>query len=275
LVRINWELNIMAEAYLHGFIPEEQQRLLDQANFLESKIYPRIDFTGCKNLLEIGSGVGAQTQMLLKLWPELRITCVDYSEAQIEQAKKNLAFAGDRVKFFCQDARKLDLGDQFDSVFICWALEHIPDPTKVLELTTQLLLPGAKIWITEVFNSSFYFAPELPNLKLYYERYNQLQRAHGGDPDVGAQLGNMLFKAGYKEIALFHGDFHLDQSKSEDLKKMLSFWKILMKSGSSGLLDAGLINEAEIQAMEEDLNIIATSEKAVFFYQFVQTFATY
>jgi hypothetical protein len=56
---------------------------------------------------------------------------------------------------------------------------------------------------------------------------------------------------------------------------MLSFWKILMKSGSSGLLDAGLINEAEIQAMEEDLNIIATSEKAVFFYQFVQTFATY
>jgi hypothetical protein len=48
-----------------------------------------------------------------------------------------------------------------------------------------------------------------------------------------------------------------------------------MKSGSSGLLEAGLINEAEIQAMEEDLTSIAASEKAVFFYQFVQTFATY
>lgn len=265
----------MEEAYLHGFIPEEQQRLLDQANFLESKIYPRIDFSGCKNLLEIGSGVGAQTQMLLKLWPELTITCVDYSSVQIEQAKKNLAFAGDRVKFCCQDARRLALEDQFDSVFICWALEHIPDPTQVLQLIRQYLLPGAKVWITEVFNSSFYFAPELPNLKIYYQRYNQLQRAHGGDPDVGAQLGNMLFKAGYKNIALFHGDFHLDQSKSEDLINMLNFWKILMKSGSSGLLEAGLIEVDEIQAMESDLNFMATSEKAVFIYQFVQTFASY
>jgi SAM-dependent methyltransferase len=262
-------------SYLHGFIPEEQQRLLDQANFLEAKIYPRIDFTGCKNLLEIGSGVGAQTQMLLKLWPELTVTCVDYSEVQIEQAKKNLAFAGDRVRFFCQDARLLELEDQFDSVFICWALEHIPEPIRVLESTRQYLLPGARVWITEVFNSSFYFAPELPNLKWYYERYNQHQVALGGDPDVGAQLGNMLFKAGYKEIALFHGDFHLDQSNSEDLSKMLNFWKILMKSGSSGLLEAGMITDTEIQAMEEDLNFMATSEKAVFFYQFVQTFATY
>jgi len=213
--------------------------------------------------------------MLLKLWPELTITCIDYSEVQIEQAKMNLEFAGDRVRFFRQDARELDLDDQFDAVFICWALEHIPDPARVLKLITKFLLPGVKVWITEVFNSSFYFAPELPNMKLYYERYNQLQRAHGGDPDVGAQLGNMLFKAGYKEIALFHGDFHLDQSKSEELNKMLVFWKLLMKSGSSGLLEAGLINEAEIQAMEEDLTSIAASEKAVFFYQFVQTFATY
>jgi ubiquinone/menaquinone biosynthesis C-methylase UbiE len=265
----------MAEAYLHGFIPEEQQRLLDQANFLESKIYPRIDFSGCKNLLEIGSGVGAQTQMLLKLWPDLTITCIDYSIVQIEQAKKNLAFGGDRVRFVCQDARDLQLDDQYDAVFICWALEHIPEPIRVLEAIQQFLLPGAKVWVTEVFNSSFYFAPSLPNLERYYNCYNQLQRTLGGDPDVGAQLGNMLFKAGYKDISIFHGDFHLDQSNSEDLKKMLGFWKILMKSGSPGLLEAGLIKEADIHAMEEDLNFMATNEKAVFFYQFVQTFATY
>ena len=163
-------------SYLHGFIPEEQQRLLDQANFLESKIYPRIDFSGCKNLLEVGSGVGAQTQMLLKLWPEVAITCVDYSQIQIDQARKNLAFAGDRVRFFCQDARELDLEDQFDGVFICWALEHIPDPIQALHAISRLLLPGAKVWITEVFNSSFYFAPKLPNLQRYYQQYNQLQR---------------------------------------------------------------------------------------------------
>lgn len=265
----------MAEAYLHGFIPQEQQRLLDQASFLAPKIYPRIEFSGCKHLLEIGSGVGAQTQVLLKLWPELRITCVDYSEVQLEQAKKNLAFAGDRVSFYCQDARKLDLEDRFDAVFICWALEHIPDPIQVLESIRGFLIPNARIWITEVFNSSFYFSPERPGLKKYYQQFNTLQRRLGGDPDVGAQLGNMLFKAGYKDIRLFHGDFHLDQSNSEGLRKMLNFWNILLKSGSGGLLEAEMITEAEILEMEEDFNIIAESDNAVFFYQFVQTFAIY
>lgn len=81
-------------AYLHGFIPEEQQRLMDQAGVLESLIYPRIDFFGCKKLLEIGSGVGAQTETLLRLFPDLEITCVDYSQSQLDRAKQNLAFAG-------------------------------------------------------------------------------------------------------------------------------------------------------------------------------------
>jgi|GEM_PF-3276759 ubiquinone/menaquinone biosynthesis C-methylase UbiE len=57
--------------------------------------------------------------MLLKIWPELRITCIDYSEVQMEQAKIHLKFTGDRVRFFRQDARELDLDDQYDAVFIC------------------------------------------------------------------------------------------------------------------------------------------------------------
>jgi len=55
---------------------------------------------------------------------ELRFTCVDYSEVQIEQAKRNLAFEVIAVSFFAKDAREVArLEDRFDSVFICWALE--------------------------------------------------------------------------------------------------------------------------------------------------------
>jgi len=263
----------MAEAYLHGFIPEEQQRLLDQANYLSPKIYPRIDFSGCTNLLEIGSGVGAQTQELLRLWPELKITCVDYSEAQIAQAKKNLAFAGDRVSFYCQDAGDLKLDEQFDSVFFCWALEHMPEPERVLDSVKKHLTKGAKIWATEVFNSSFYLHPDLPNQRKYYEAYNQLQISMGGNPDVGAQLGNLLKKSGFHTIEIYHDGFHLDQSKPEELHKMLNFWTILLKSGAPGLLEAELISAKEIVEMERDLISVFEDENAVFFYQFVQAFA--
>ncbi len=262
-------------SYLHGFIPEEQQRLLDQGDFLAPKIYPRIDFSGCRNLLEIGSGVGAQTKMLLQLWPDLKITCVDYSEVQLAEARKNLAFAGDRVTFICQDARDLKLDEQFDALFICWALEHIPEPLKVLRQTKSYLKPGSKLWFTEVFNSSYYVFPDLPNQRKYYNAYNQHQISFGGNPDIGAQLGNLLHQAGFHSIEIFHGGFHLDQSKPEELQKMIGFWKILLKSGAPGLLEAGMLSIEEVQAMEEDLNFIASDENAVFFYQFVQTFATY
>jgi ubiquinone/menaquinone biosynthesis C-methylase UbiE len=264
----------MAEAYLHGFFPEEQQRLLDQANFLAPKIYPRIDFSNCTNLLEIGSGVGAQTRELLRLWPELRITCVDYSESQIAQARKNLAYAGDRVSFFCQDVRDLKLEEQFDSLFICWALEHMPEPINVLKSAKKYLTKGAKIWATEVFNSSYYMYPDLPNQRNYYEAYNQHQISLGGDPDVGVQLGNLLKKAGFDSIEIHHGDFHLDQSKPEELRKMLGFWTELLKSGAPALLEAGLTTKKKIEEMERDFISVLNDENAVFFYQFVQAFAT-
>lgn len=261
-------------AYLHGFIPEEQQRLIDQAGILASIIYPSIDFSDCKHLLEIGCGVGAQTEVLLKLFPNLQITCVDYSESQLEKARKNLKQYADRLTFFCQDAKQLELPDRYDSVFICWALEHIPESIEVLKGMKRFLKSGSKIWITEVFNSSFYFFPHFPGLKRYYDGYNNLQVKLGGDPDIGAKLGNMLNQACYSSIELIRGGFHLDQRSPEELKKIITYWKGLMKSASTGMLQAGIISENEVIAMEYDLDQIAKDENAVFFYQFVQAKAT-
>lgn len=247
---------------------------MDQAGVLGSLIYPRIDFAGCKKLLEIGSGVGAQTETLLRLFPDLEITCVDYSQSQIDRAQQNLAFAGDRVSFVCQDAKKLCLEDSFDSVFICWALEHIPDVHKVLDSIRPYLLPGAKLWFTEVFNSSFYFYPALPGLTKYYKAYNAFQRSLHGNPDVGANLGNLLMRAGYKQIELFHGGFHLDQRTPEELRKITKYWKELMKSASFGMIASSMITNEDVFTMEKDLDAISYDENGVFFYQFVQVSAT-
>ena len=77
--------------YVHGFDPEEQLRLKEQAEFLAPMVYKELDFSGCKQLLEVGSGVGAQTRILLERFPDLQITCVDYSAVQLAQARINLA----------------------------------------------------------------------------------------------------------------------------------------------------------------------------------------
>jgi ubiquinone/menaquinone biosynthesis C-methylase UbiE len=260
--------------YLHGYNSEEQQRLIDQAGFLAPLIYPSVDFSGCKKLLEIGSGVGAQTAVLLRLFPELEITSIDSSADQLAKAREDLREYEDRVTFICQDAQNLQLKERYDAVFICWTLEHIADPLAVLRQLRGHLLPGAKIHITEVFNSTFYYQPESPALKYYYEVYNQQQIAFGGNPDVGGQLGNLLFHAGFEEIRLSRSGFHLDQSQPEELKRHVEFWKILMKSGAPGMLESGSISESDIEAMENDLDAICLDDNAVFFYQFVQAKAT-
>jgi len=210
----------------------------------------------------------------LRLFPELEITCVDYSQSQLDRAKQNLAFAGDRVSFVCQDARHLDLDDHFDSVFICWALEHIPDAYSVLKEIKSYLLPNSKLWFTEVFNSSFYFNPPLQALTRYYKHYNDLQVSLGGDPDIGANLGNLLMRAGYKQVELFQGGFHLDQRNPEYLREIMQYWKGLMKSAGQGMIGAGLVVDGDILAMEKDLDSISEDENAVFFYHFVQISAT-
>lgn len=261
-------------SYIHGYVPEEQDRLVEQAGVLGSLIYPRIDFKGCKHILEIGSGVGAQTQVLLKLFPNLKITCVDAEPKQLLKAQTNLAQDLDRLNFECQDARNLKLNERFDGAFICWVLEHISEPSLVLDRLKAHLLPGAKIWLTEVYNSSFYFYPELPGLKNYYEKYNQFQKSLGGDPDVGLKLGNLLHEAGYKNINLFPGGFHLSQHDPNTLRQITTYWKGLMKSGSASMLEARLINQEDIQLMEQDLDTISTDQNAVFYYRFVQANAT-
>lgn len=260
--------------YIHGFVPEEQERLVEQAGVLGSLIYPRIDFIGCKHILEIGSGVGAQTQVLLDLFPEMRITCVDAESKQLEKAQVNLDSFKGRLNFEHQDARNLQLNEKFDGAFICWVLEHIPEPIQVLRSLKSHLLPGSKIWLTEVYNSSFYFYPELSGLRNYYEKYNQFQRSLGGDSDVGLKLGNLLHEAGFIDINLFPGGFHLSQHDPKTLRQITTYWKGLMKSGAASMLEAHLIKEEEIRLMEQDLDTISEDRNAVFYYRFVQASAT-
>ncbi|TFV95970.1 SAM-dependent methyltransferase [Algoriphagus kandeliae] len=257
--------------YLHGYQEEEQRRLYEQAGLLEGLIYPWIDLNRNKNLLELGSGVGGQTEILLKLYPNLSITCVEIEASQLSQAKKNLqAFQKRNIEFIQQDATQLQLDKKFDSAFICWVLEHISDPQKVLEGVFSHLEPHGVIYLTEVFNSSFHFYPKLPGLTDYYQAYNTFQVQNGGNPNIGLQLGNLLHQAGFENILVQPGGFLLDQSQPERFKLMTEYWKKLMLSSASEMVASGLIENHLVNEMNSDLDKISTDPDGIFFYQFIQ-----
>ncbi len=76
--------------YLHGFSPTEQERLRRQAEFAEHAVYRNVDLTDVQHLLEVGCGVGAQTSILLRRFPHLKLTGIDLNDKQLAAAGKTL-----------------------------------------------------------------------------------------------------------------------------------------------------------------------------------------
>ena len=151
--------------YLHGFDEKEQQRLMHQARFLEPYVYKNVDLKSVRRLLEVGCGVGAQSQILLKRFPKLSITGVDFSKDQLRSAAFNLKkpIQQGRMELIQQDAQKLNLDfKKYDGAFLCWFLEHVPKPITVLKQVYKHLKPGAPIILTEVFNQCLFMEPYSP-----------------------------------------------------------------------------------------------------------------
>lgn len=257
--------------YLHGFDFKEQRRLTEQAGILAPLVYKGVDFSGCKKLLEVGSGVGAQTRILLESYPNLHITCVDASDVQLGQARLNLAEFGDRVRFEQQDGRSLSLEERFDAAFLCWTLEHVTNPLELLLRIKAHLLPEAQVVVTEVFNASFYTSAGYDALQHYFEAMNAYQRKIGGDPDVGICVGSLLITAGFQSVSSQFEGFYLDKrSLLGDRKRVTEFWKELLESAASALLAANYCSQKEVDDMGFDLDRMSEDENTIFFYQFVQ-----
>ena len=266
----------VAKGYLHGFSKQEQDRLYQQARMLEPWIYQEVDFEGARNLLEIGCGVGAQTEILLERFPDLKITGVDASSAQLGRAKKHLAqeLKQNRVQFLTADALHLPFEDsQFDGAFVCWLLEHVTRPVEILAEARRVLCSGAQIYCTEVNNSSLFVHPYSPATLRYWFAFNDHQWNLKGDPFVGCKLGAYLNQAGFQDIQTRVVSFHLDGRMPKLRAQFMDYWIALLLSGAPGLLKAGKIDLDTVTEMKRELELIKVDPAAVFFYSCIQATA--
>jgi len=263
-----------ATGYLHGFTPEEQRRLRGQARIVEHRIHGDLPFARCRRLLEPGCGVGAQTEILLRYFPELHITGVDASVPNLDSARSLLGaqpwFSG-RFEYLHGNATELPFPmDSFDGAFICWLLEHVGDPALVLSEVRRCLRPGSPIVVNEVQNATFFLSPFSRHTLSYWSAFNEQQWALGGDPFVGAKLGNLLLRVGYHDIQTLVKTIHLDNRRPGERAEFLEFWTDLLLSGCQSLLDAGRTTPETVEGMKKELRAVGRDPDAVFFYSFIQ-----
>lgn len=263
-----------ARGYLHGYTHHEQDRLYRQARQLEFEVHDRLPFRRARNLIEVGCGVGAQTEILLRHFPELHVTGVDIAAENLKRARKHLTglpWAKGRYDLRQTGGEALPFdAEHFDGAFLCWILEHVGDPAQVLSEVRRVLRHGSPIVCNEVLNATFFIDPYSPNTLRYWLAFNDHQIDLGGDPFVGAKLGNLLQAVGYRDIETEVRTFHLDNRRPGDRAEFLAYWTELLLSGAPGLEQAGKVDAATVAGMKVELARVAHDSDAVFFYSFVQ-----
>lgn len=260
--------------YLHGFSEDEQQRLRKQAQFGEFTVYQNINLSGVKDLLEVGCGVGAQSEIILRRFPDLHLSGIDRSQKQLAAAHHMLAttpYAQGRFQLQEMDATSMDFkANSFDGAFLCWILEHVPDPIRVLSEVRRVLRPGSVVYITEVMNSSFFLDPYSPNVWKYWMAFNDYQLNQSGDPFVGAKLGNFLMQLGFHDIRTEIKTWFLDNRYPQARKECVEYWADLLLSASEQLIDSKAVSKEVVEEMKKEMSRVANDPNAVFFYSFVQ-----
>ncbi len=260
--------------YLHGFSKDEQERLRKQARFGEYTVYQNINLSGVKELLEVGCGVGAQSEIILRRFPDLHLTGIDRSTKQLAAAKHHLQHnqvASDRFELKEMDATNMEFSaNSFDGAFLCWILEHVPEPLRVLSEVRRVLRPGSPVYITEVMNASFFLDPYSPNVWKYWMAFNDYQLQQKGDPFVGAKLGNFLMQLGYHDIHTEVKTWFLDNRYPQARKDCIDYWKELLLSASDQLIEAKYVSPEIVEGMKLEMNTVANDPDAVFYYSFVQ-----
>lgn len=273
-LRTRYDRKVKTTGYLHGYSPEERDRLHRQARFLEPMVHDGLPYRRRKNLLEVGSGVSAQTEILLRHWPDLHVTGVEINEEQLAEARRFLStvpWAENRYVLAEGDATQLDYGPgSFDAAFLCWILEHVGDPARVLSEVRRVLVPGSPVVCSEVLNATFFLDPYSPDTLRYWTAFNEHQLAVGGDPFVGAKLGNLLQAVGFRDVVTEVKTFHLDNRDPVERAEFLAYWSDLLLSGAPALLEAEKVGESVVEGMRKELARVARDPNSVFFYAFIQ-----
>ncbi|WP_242910444.1 methyltransferase domain-containing protein [Actinomadura terrae] len=210
--------------YIHGYSDEETRRLGDQADTLAALLHDGTGYPPGSRVLEAGCGVGAQTVHLAAASPGADLVAVDVSQASLARARAHVAARlaarppggapAARVEWVRADLHALPFPDgHFDHVFVCFVLEHLPDPVRALAALRRVLAPGGTITVIEGDHGSAFFHPDSAAARAVIDHQVALQAAAGGDALIGRRVRPLLTAAGYREVRVAPRTVYADASR--------------------------------------------------------------
>ena len=204
-------------AYVHGYDPREQVRLVDQATTLSDLLHHDTRYPDGADVLEVGCGVGAQTVTLASRSPGALFTSIDVSPESLEAARARVQAAGLRNVTF----RQADVFDapfaeaSFDHIFVCFVLEHLSRPRDALRNLRLILKPGGTLTVIEGDHGSTYFHPDNSEARRAVDCLVELQARAGGNALIGRELFPLLTSAGLRTVSVSPRMVYVDGSRPD------------------------------------------------------------
>ena len=260
----------MDKKYVHGYTARESVRLVDQATTLADILHSDTVYPAGSNVLEAGCGVGAQTVVLARNSPRANFTSVDFSEESLRAAKERVSSHGlTNVTFHQGDIFHLPYEDEsFDHLFLCFVLEHLPNPVEALLCLRRVLKRGGTITVIEGDHGSTFFHPESPNARKAIQCLVNIQAGLGGNSLIGRELYPLLKKSKYESITVSPRMVYVDSSKPDLVEGFTKNTYIAMVEGvKEQAIRSRLMEEANWDQGIRDL-YRTTGEDGTFIYTF-------
>ncbi|MGE5189622.1 MAG: methyltransferase domain-containing protein [Gemmatimonadota bacterium] len=201
--------------YVHGYAERESRRLFDQAATLAGILHADTAYPAGSVVLEAGCGVGAQTVVLAAKSPGARLVSVDVSSRSLATARTLVAEQGlGNVSFLRADLFELPFAPgSFDHAFVCFVLEHLPDPVGALLRLKAAVKPGGTVTVIEGDHGSTFLHPDCPESRRVVRCLVEIQAGAGGDAEIGRRLYPVLVQAGFRDVHVSPRMVYVDASR--------------------------------------------------------------
>lgn len=268
------KINMQNSKYVHGYSEREASRLNDQANTLDELIHNDSVFPKESLILEAGCGVGAQTKIIATKNPESNFISVDLSEDSIREAKGMIESLGIKnVRLQQANIYNLPFENEiFDSVIICFVLEHLHNVKQALTEVKRVLKKGGTIMVIEGDHGSTFFYPDSKYAYRAIDCQIQLQKQSGGNSNIGRELYPLLKSAGFSDVSVSPRMVYVDASKPNLVEGFIKDTFTAMIEGVGvEAVQQGIIDKTTFEKGISDLYRTAEPD-GVFSYTFFKGF---
>lgn len=177
------------------------------------------------------------------------------------------------VEFRKADIYDLPFKDEtFDSVIICFVLEHLRNPLQALKETKRVLKKGGKLIAIEGDHGSTFFYPDSENAYSAINCQIQLQKLNGGNSNIGRELYPLFKAVGLSDISVSPRMVYVDASKPDLVEGFIKNTFTAMIEGiGEKAIQQGIVDRITLEKGIKDL-YRTTESDGVFCYTFFKGF---